>query len=1175
MTLSPGSAVTLEAAQPGTAPAVTLQLPSTLAMQLPDPLTIHVPPGGIVNGEVFTLSDGVSTVTFEFENIFFGNGVAAGNRPVPFAPTDTAEAIGRSLVTEIAASGLFVEPTMLGGTGNIDLGGGARFTLQVPTAAPNSLSLLGPLSLQVPLGGGGQVVDGDYFTITQGANTFVFEFENMVAVPGGDGASRVGSILIGYDPADTRDQLANKIVARLGSVPGLTLTAVNAGNGIINLTAPAGTTVTLPPVPNHLFQTGPLSLQAPTQGGVEVADGDYFTILDGTTRFLFEFENMTGGNGASLVGSLLINFSPADTQDQLAERIIARLQAVAGLNLLPEKTTGDVRVHLGAVAYDTNPFTFLTLDTSRTHLSQTGSSDRLLDGQRIFLTNGTTVAALELDVNGSVRPGSAALDVSAGSTPHQIAGEIIFEINRAALGLTPRDLGAGLIHIGGTVTHDLDTASIPAITKLGTGGAIPDGQAFYVTEGAVTKRFEYDKNGSVTPGSLAISINDTQSLDDIAWATIARVSPGSSSLGISPSYLGNGLIDLGGNDENDVLTVSTSLKVDPSLPALQFRVPQRGAVASVIDGETFTITNRTTGTNYVFEYDNDGATVAGRIAVPFSATATRDDVAATVVARVRANVPGLTPQNLGDGVVDLNGNPAVFALTLALRVPLPGGGAGGVIDQETFTIRNLATGTNYVFEFDNNGVVLAGRVAIPFSAANTQNEVARSIVTVLSANVPGLTAVNLGDGIVNLGGNLAGLALSFEPGLPLVASGLRGAQTPHVQVIFSPSDDFTGNDVGTAIINAVNGTLNLDIRASVGRIRNGGPAARRADPHVGLPLGHPVHVHPGHGAAAGGPPEHRETARGPVADRRTRGGRSGTVGVRSLGPPAGRSVGQQSGALHDRHATARRLDERIQLAGPRAEQSLRGALPGRLYHRLCGTRRGGQQRRSQRQLGVCEQSEYSAWSEDRRRIPTGDPRRFRRVLRAPGHRQLRHQRPAGRRPDHGRPARPGHRGRADLHAQRRGPPRRVRVPGHHDPQQSARTGPGRHRVHAGRPGLRDRPARPQCDQRARRPGGLGRDGVHRGRYADRSRQSDVQHQRPGEPVRPGHAVRPRQRRPGSERFAGDRDAHEDRGHRFARVPGPRLHRRQRELPAPPGPGCGLVPGRSDRGRNAPHRRGRV
>ena len=138
MTLSPGSVVTLEAATPGTAPSVTLQLPQTLAMQLPDPLTIHVPPGGIVDGETFTLSDGLTTVTFEFENIFFGNGVAAGNRPVPFTPTDTPEDIGRSLVNEISISGLFVEPTMLGGTGNIDLGGGTRISLQVPRRRPTS-----------------------------------------------------------------------------------------------------------------------------------------------------------------------------------------------------------------------------------------------------------------------------------------------------------------------------------------------------------------------------------------------------------------------------------------------------------------------------------------------------------------------------------------------------------------------------------------------------------------------------------------------------------------------------------------------------------------------------------------------------------------------------------------------------------------------------------------------------------------------------------------------------------------------------------------------------------------------------------------------------------------------------------------------------------------------------
>jgi len=723
LTISPGSALVLEAARPGTAPAVTLQLPATLAMQLPNPLTIHVPPSGILDGETFVLSDGQNTVTFEFENIFFGNGVAPGNRAVPFAPTDTSEAIGRALVAEIANSGLFVEPTMLGGTGNIDLGGSARFGLQLPTTAPNSLRQIGLLSLQVPAGGGGDVRDGDYFTITQGTTTYIFEFEDIVTVPGGDGAHRIGSILIGFNPADTQVQLANRIVAALANVPGLVLNPVHVGAGVVNLSPPGAVTLAFPLVPNALFQTGPLALQAPPSGGAAVRDGDEFTISEGTTNFLFEFENIVtvpGGNGPSLVGSILIPFSPLDTQDQIADRILARLRAVSGLNLNPVKTTGAARVHLGSVAYDTSPFTRVTLNTSATHLSQTGSSDSLVDGQRLFITDGTTVATLELTIDPTVLPGNAPVFVSAGSTPHQIASSIILEINRASLGLSPRHLGNGLIHIGGTELHDVDTTNAPAIAKLGTGGAVPDGQAFFVTEGAVTKRFEYDKDGTVTPGSIPIIITDAMTRDEIALATVSAMSPGVSFLGIVPTYLGNGLIDVGGNDESDVLTLSTSLEIDPAFPPLQFRVPQ------------------------------------------------------------------------------------------------PGGGAGGVIDQETFTIRDLVSGTDYVFEFDNNGVVVPGRLAISFQSTNTQNQIAQRIVQAVANNVRGLSPVTLGDGIVNLGGNPLDFELVFEDALPLVASGMRGAQTPHIQVRFSPSDDFTAHDVALSIVTSINGTLSLDVRATAG-----------------------------------------------------------------------------------------------------------------------------------------------------------------------------------------------------------------------------------------------------------------------------------------------------------------------------------------------------------------------
>ena len=54
MTISPGSAVTQFLGTPGVTPEQTLQLPQTQGLQLPEPLTMHIPAGGFVDGETFT-----------------------------------------------------------------------------------------------------------------------------------------------------------------------------------------------------------------------------------------------------------------------------------------------------------------------------------------------------------------------------------------------------------------------------------------------------------------------------------------------------------------------------------------------------------------------------------------------------------------------------------------------------------------------------------------------------------------------------------------------------------------------------------------------------------------------------------------------------------------------------------------------------------------------------------------------------------------------------------------------------------------------------------------------------------------------------------------------------------------------------------------------------------------
>jgi hypothetical protein len=150
--VSPVTFATATPSQPGVSPSMTIELPATLSMQLPDPLMIHIPSVGIVDGETFIIGDGFSTVTFEFENLSLADGVDPLHQPVNITSTSTTADIGRAIVDAIDASGLAFKATMLGGVGNIDLGGSGQFELELPLASP--LMKTGPLSLQAPNGGG-------------------------------------------------------------------------------------------------------------------------------------------------------------------------------------------------------------------------------------------------------------------------------------------------------------------------------------------------------------------------------------------------------------------------------------------------------------------------------------------------------------------------------------------------------------------------------------------------------------------------------------------------------------------------------------------------------------------------------------------------------------------------------------------------------------------------------------------------------------------------------------------------------------------------------------------------------------------------------------------------------------------------------------------------------------
>ena len=623
LTLTPGGVLTQSQGEPGVNPAVTIGFPptsQTLGMQLPDPLTVHIPAGGIEDGETFVVDDGqIPPVTFEFEDTAFGDGVTPGNLQVNFSAAASQEEIGRDMVIAIASSGLNVQATMIGGTGNIDLGGGANHVL---TLLPgSSLMQTGPLSLQPPTGGGAGIIDGEQFVINVGPLAYVFEFEDDSLSPG--------------DP----------------------------------------------------------------------------------------------GYGVS-VGSIQINYDPNDSQDVIADLIVLRLETTSGLrdSLDPVKTTGVGRVHLGSVAHDVNPFTNVTVDTSLTHLTQTGRHDQLIDGQLFVISDGAVpvpvTVQFEFDTDGIVNPANAIVDISPGSTPHQIASEIVLEIKNAGLGLDPVNEGDGRIHVGGTSAHQLDTFAIPNISQFGTGGPIPDGQTFIISEAANSVTFEFDKDGTVSGTNIRIDFTDRDSTDAIAQEMITKMSSLWSGLNIFPSYLGDGVINLGGN-QNHVVTLTSSL----------------------------------------------------------------------------------TPMG-----------------AMSMQVPQAGGGITGVVDGDTFMVTELATSTDFVFEFDSNGVFvddvapfgIPDNTVIPFGFSDTQNDIGHGIVEIVGGvTALGFTPTYGVGGVVNLNGNPLTHTLSFNTTV-LTTTGMAGGQTPRVAVAFSPSDDFSAADVAQAIEFSVNNTLALTITASAG-----------------------------------------------------------------------------------------------------------------------------------------------------------------------------------------------------------------------------------------------------------------------------------------------------------------------------------------------------------------------
>ncbi|MEE2685273.1 MAG: Ig-like domain-containing protein [Planctomycetota bacterium] len=717
----------------------TFQVPQTLEIQVPSEGGGF---GGIVDGDIFTVRQGTSPPkTFEFDR----DGNFGQNRfVINFTVTSTPEQIASDIKDALVAVDIGLSPVVLPGA-RVHLGSKLEHTLDTN------------LSNLTQSGVADGVADGGFFTIDNSNQLVTFEFEDDDI---GDDVT-TGNVAIHFTQANTYEEIADKLVAAIAA-ENLGLAPQNLGAGLIYV----GGTV------NHVVDTSSskisdfgqpgvqpaLSLRIPTDAGQPsgLLDAETFTIqLAPSPAVTFELNN-TDVDSDFTLGNVRIDFTDSSTVAEIASGIVVAIQG-AGLNMDPVHVTGTSIITLGedklanytldftntslfqlgtpgvdaAVSVDILPVAEFDATQVAVRMIQAINGDDNLSGVSALATGGASIgitgAAQVADNNLIFLP-----DASGVATPrfieeiedlatnplkaNQLSGETKFTV---ILGSINADLGDAADGVG-----QPPQASYPVLTSH-------DGAIHMVTDSPLFlgERVDRDQEGQPLADAQGDDLDGDNYVVDTTNTSVDTITGNISSTPIS-------------------LGIAQTFRL--VLPA--------GGAAVLGDGESFTVSQ---GANSeTFELDNDASVGAGNTAIVFTVSDTLDQVADAIVSALDAAGLGLAPSNLGGGVVHL-GSSAGHVLDASLAPSLTASGqAGNVADGETFSITSGAT--QAIFEFEDQNLlnsVTFGNFSIPFSAADTHDQIAASMIAAMeTAVIDAGVALNLnpiarGNGLVELDGD--------------------------------------------------------------------------------------------------------------------------------------------------------------------------------------------------------------------------------------------------------------------------------------------------------------------------------------------------------------------------------------------------------------------------------------
>ncbi len=469
----------------------------TVGFQVP---TAGPLPGGVTDGQTFTIYDGTRTIVFEIDT---DNQITAGNQRVDTSNSSTATDVANQLLVAIRSTPLNVQPVRVGSD---------AILLNLPSSGSASVGTSRLLLVGVTKSiGDGQSFNVSYAPVGGPSVARTFEFNDP---------SINASVIPGNTPITISNSLTEEeigiLVADAITTGGLSLQARHIREGNISVGGTTAHTITLAPgsdltllgrpgvTPStSIILQGTLVLAAPASGGAGITDGSTLSISNNGTIVTFEFDN----DNVVVPGRIRIPFTTTNTNIEIAGQLAASIQAATALGITPVVLPNG-RVDIGFVAADqvlAQPGTGI--------LAQRGN---VTDGERFTINNGTTSVSFEFDntsLNNGRTAGTVPILFSNASTQSEIVTATRTAIAGAGLGLASVTINGNAILLDDTPRFTYDLSAARSLQRTGLpGGAVP---VFFVQDSAFT--------GDDMRAAIIKAINGSRLAGDTNLTAIERI----------------------------------------------------------------------------------------------------------------------------------------------------------------------------------------------------------------------------------------------------------------------------------------------------------------------------------------------------------------------------------------------------------------------------------------------------------------------------------------------------------------------------------------------------------------------------------------------------------------------------------------------------------------------------